>query len=304
MTIDNLLNKQSQQIVDEIDRTIATIAVSEARLTFAKEIIFKLLPAIAIVSLIVYLTIFDRHFERLPIDPIFTFVYLIGLYVYGIYLNVSFSGTVYKLIYGISIVGGGTYLILTTKEYWVLPDNNYLSFLYIFTLFLVVLADSFYIIDYIYLTPRYADKTLFKNHRDLFTANLAQFSEREIDIAYSSVENISDLLSARIMSNILPCSVLFVLAFCGLISISLFQVLLEANWSYNPFAIAYGIILILLSLALIFLVIKNIRDVRQSDRYVRYDSILTESEIERIGITEFFRRRKPKFIPEIEEQIS
>lgn len=299
----NNLSSELQPITDKLDKIIA-IAVPKPRLTFAREIIFKLLPAIAIASLAVYLTIFDRHFERLSINPIFTIIYLMGLYIYGICLNISFKGTVYKLFYGIFIVFGGMYLILTTKEYWVLPNNIYLSFLYISTLFLVVLADSLYIIDCVYLTPRYADQTLFQNHRDSFRVNLAQFSDREIDLAYSNLETILETLSSKIKSNIPLFGVLFVLAFCGLISISLFQLLLEANWSYNPFTITYAIILILLSLAMIFLVIKNIRDVRQSDRYNRYSAIVTEYLIERIGIEEFFKRRKSKIITEIEGQIS
>ena len=295
---------KTKLIIEELDSIIDTAIEKSQQLTLAKEIIFKLLPATAIALLAVYLIIFNRQFGNLPLNLISSAVCIFGLVLYGTFINVNSPyKTVLKFIYGVLILTSGIYLLLTVKEFWVLPDRSYLSFLYIFTVFIVVLADTFYLVDYIYLTPRYAEQTFFRNNRDLVAANLERFREEEVHLACSQVETISEKLFERVSSNIMPGSTLFALIFCGLVSMSAFQIFLENDWFYNLATISYVVILILLSLVLIFWIVKNIRDVRHSDRYDRYSYILTEYAIERIGITEFFRKRKSKIIKEIEKEI-
>ena len=155
---------KSKPIIKELDYFIETALPESSQLSFAKEITFKLIPAIAIAFFAVYLIIFDRHFNDLSLNPVYSFVYILGLFLYGVYLinaNQLYK-TVLKQIYVICIFSGGMYLILTTKEYWSLPMDIYSSYLYMFSLFAVVLADTFYLIDYAYSTPRYSGK-LFEN---------------------------------------------------------------------------------------------------------------------------------------------
>ena len=122
-----------------------------------------------------------------------------------------------KLTLASAIALLATYLIISNWHFGNLSQNYYLVFLYVFTLFLIALANIFHLIDYFYQTPLYTDKTLFENNRDLFTVNLAEFSEEEIDLAHSNAENIVESLFDKISSNIVPNVVLFVILCWGLI---------------------------------------------------------------------------------------
>lgn len=291
-------------ITKRLDKIIAIARTKSEEVSLTKEVINKLISAMAIALLATYLILFDRHLVNLPQNNTMGIAYIVGLVFLGLFLNPNRRyAAVYKLIYGILIFLGGMYYMLTIKEYWILPQNSYLSLLYIFALFLVALAHVFYLIDYVYSTPRYADNTLFRSNQELITANLAEFSDEEIDLANADAEAITNALFDRIDSNIIPNSILYVLLFWGLILINLFQIYLGLDWWSSPIVISCAIVLILLSLVSIFFVIKRIIDIRKRDRFNQYWSILTEYEIERIGIREFFSKRRPsKIIKELEEQ--
>ena len=87
MTV-KLISRSTQQIVKKLDRIIAISTVSRSitpELSFAKEIIFKLISAMAIAILVEYLLTSDKSNWIVPLNWYIAGVYFFGLMLYDYY---------------------------------------------------------------------------------------------------------------------------------------------------------------------------------------------------------------------------
>ena len=276
---------QVRQIIKKLDEIIDIARSESSQLSVAKEIILKLVPAIATSALITYLNLFSQHSWDMPTNIVAIFVYFITVPAMGIYVHTSRKRKIAKYIYTAAMIGGCVWLFVHPKAF-LLPKNIFLCLLCVASIFISAMAVVFFLIDSIYTAHRNSVPFPYEEHRSLINNRLEKFELEEINSAIQDTEATSERLIKKIdyyrFFNCLP----FLTLFWGLYAVFISQIFLEMDWWYYPIVI-YGLIgLILLSVATIFTVTDCIICVDKSNHkflhtiiLLKYYNDLTENEI-------------------------
>ena len=282
-----MIVKKSQQIVEKLDEIIVTAKSNDQELSFSKEVILKLISAMAIAILVEYLLIGDKSNWIVPLNPYLLIVYLICLILYGNYV-IGKPGIALRLIQSVAVAIYGIYTLAILDNPWNLAQSQYLNILYLISLFCLAVAELFYLANYGYPTPDYVDRDLSENHEALVTERLSEFSAEEISSAISEVELIKERLKRAVFADIDLTGafslILFLLSPLLFLPIDSIQ---SALW-FDRTAFCYLCFLIFLSLMAIVANIKDIKDNRDSDRYTQYLLII---ELYDYLVTKTYRSR-------------
>lgn len=273
-------------IYNRLNEIIAIALPKSKQLTFVKEIIFKLILAVAIACLTTYLILFDRHSWSLSatINLKASIIYFIGMLALGVYIYINREKKVIRHIHSIAMVAGCIWFLLQPGKVE-LPTNLFLSLLCIANLFVSTLTIIFSLIDNAYITFRHLERFSFDNYRYLIIEKLTKFNKQEINSALLDTKAIAEELERKIDFYKLLWVVIFIPLFWGIYIILFCQARLQIIWWFHPSIIYASILTILLSMITIFIVIDNIRCMKKVERYRLYRLILLEYDIERLKFT-------------------
>ena len=295
------LSQGSQQVVNQLDEIIVTARSRYQELSFNKEIILKLISAMAIAILVEYLLIGDKSNWIVPLSPSLLIAYLIGLLLFGNYVIGKPKSIALRLIQSIAVGIYGIYTLAILDNPWNLAQSQYLNILYLISLFCIAVAELFYLANYGYPTPNYVDRDLYENHEDLVTERLSEFSAEEISSTISEIEQIKERLNRAVSADIYTTSMFSLVIF--LLSLLLFLPidLVQSELWFDRAAFYWLCFLVFLSLSAIVANIKDIKDNRDSDRFAQYlliiepyDYLVTKTYRSRIA--EELARFKSKFL--------
>ena len=264
------LSQRSQQVVDKLDEIIVTAKSSSQELSFSKEVILKLISAMAIAILVEHLLISDKSNWIVPLNSSLLIAYLIGLILFGNYVIGKPRSIALRLIQSIAVAIYGIYTLGVLDNPWNLAQSQYLNILYFISLFCLAVAELFYLANYGYPTPDYVDRDLYENHEALVTERLSEFSAEEISSTISQVEQIKERLDRAVSSDIYTTGLLSVTIF--LLSLVLFLPidLVQSELWFDRAAFYWLCFLIFFSLIAIVANIKDIKNHRDSNRFAQY----------------------------------
>ena len=266
------ISEKLQQIVKKLDEIIAMSRSPE--LSFSKEVMFKLISAIAIAILVEYLLIGDKSNSIVPLNWYIAGVYFFSLILYDYYcVRTHPRNNTLKLIESIGAIIYGTYVLALIGNPWNLSQNPNLNTLYFVALFFLAVGQLFYLVNYGYRTPIYATINLFRNHRDLIINSLYKFSIEERNLAIAEIELIERKLHRAVLADIHATAMLGLIL--HYISILLFLPIDSVGtlW-FDRTALCLLLLGIFLSLVTIAAIIKNIKHDRDGDRFAQYLLIL------------------------------
>lgn len=271
-------------LIKKLDRLIATALPKSQQLSFAKEIAFKLIPAIAIALSTTYLIVCERDFLILSANLSASIAYFISMIALATYIYFNRNQKILRHIQVIPTILGCIWF-LTQSGKIQLPTNSFLSLLCMANLFISILAINLLFIDNIYYASRYLDRFPFEKHRYLVISNLTSFDTREINFAIFNLKKIIEKLDRKIHLYLTWSIVFFILLFWGTYIILFCQAALQRAWWFYPPIVGGFILLGLLSITAIFRVIDNINCIKRKERYHLYISILLKYDIERLKFT-------------------
>ena len=276
MTV-KLMSRSTQQIVKKLDGIIAISTVSRSispELSLNKEIIFKLISAMAIAILVEYLLIGDKSKAIVPLNWYIAGVYFFSLMLYDYYcVRTHPLNNTLKLIESIGATIYGTYILALVGNPQNLTQNPNLNTLYLVTLFFLAVGQLFYLVNYGYRTPMYATRKIFQHHRSLVIDRLSEFSPKQISLATTEIELVDRKFYRDGFANITNTASLALLL--HYISILLFLPIdLPPSQLWLGVAFCLLFLGIFLSLATISAIIKDIKDNRDSDRFTQYRLII------------------------------
>ena len=271
-----LISQSTQRIVKKLDGIIAISTTSRSitpELSFGKEVILKLIIAMAIAILVLNLLTSDKSNWIVPLNW-----YLAGVYFFSLILYDSYCvrphplNNTLKLIESIGATIYGTYILALIGNPWNLtrPDLNTLYFV---TLFFLAVGQLFYLVNYGYRTPMYATKKIFKHHRSLIIDRLSEFSPEEISLATTEIELVEEKLYRDGFANITN-TVLWGLLLHYISIFLLLPIDFPQSVSLDRAAFYLLFLGIFLSLITIAAIIKDIKNNRDNDRFTQYRLII------------------------------